>query len=86
MVDHSKTTLKGRKLSVDEFVGSKLEELRLASNQSDSDLGTLLSVPTSDIPKFVSGRKRISAAQLFVLARHFGVPVAAFFGIELEAA
>ena len=71
---------------MDQFVGKKLEHFRLGAQLSRSDLADLLTVSSDDIAKYEAGRKRISAAQLFILARHLHVPVAAFFGVKLEAA
>ena len=74
------------KQPVDQFVGHQLQAFRQRSGRSQQDLADLLLIPVTDVPKFEAGRKRIKAAQLFVLARHFGVPVAVFFGIELAGA
>ena len=75
-----------RRPSVDQFVGLKLKSFRQKEGASRSELANLLSIRTADIEQIEAGHKRISAANLFILARHFDVPVAAFFGIKLDAA
>lgn len=65
--------------NVDQFVGMRLRKLRTHRNVSTDTLAKLLKVPTSDIDRFEQGRKRISAARLFVLANYFGTTVAALF-------
>ena len=66
------------------LVGGWLKAFRGQLGASQADLAVLLSIPISDIAKFEAGRKRVPAAQLYVLAQYFDVPVAAFFGYGSE--
>jgi transcriptional regulator with XRE-family HTH domain len=71
---------------VDQFVGEQLTLLRMKAGVSQTELAELLCVPVSFVEHFEAGAKRIGATQLFKLAGHLNVPVATFFGIELEVA
>jgi hypothetical protein len=65
--------------SVDQFVGAKLHSMRVNSGESIGTVGSVVSLPAKQVERIEAGKKRLSALQLFVLARHFNVPVAAFF-------
>jgi transcriptional regulator with XRE-family HTH domain len=65
--------------AVDLHVGERLKSFRLRYGISASEIAALLSVSQRQIQRFEAGHKRISASQLFMLARHFDVTVAAFF-------
>ncbi len=82
----SKPVFREERPGVDQFVGEQLTNLRTKAGASQIELAELLSVPLSLVQDFEAGTKRIAAAQLFKLAGHLNVPVAAFFGIELEVA
>jgi len=72
--------------SVDQFVGDKLKNFREEAGESQAAVASILRLSLAEMHKLELGKKRISASQLFVLARHFNVPVASFFGVKLEAA
>ena len=67
------------KPSVDRVVGAKLHSIRVTAGYSPEGVATVLSLSANDVEKMEAGKKRISASQLFALASHFDVPVAAFF-------
>lgn len=73
-----------KRRGINRLVGRGLKVIREHLGKSHADLAVLLSVPISDIAKFEAGRKRVPAAQLYVLAQYFDVPVAAFFGYGSE--
>ncbi len=69
----------GRDAHIDRFVGKKLSAFRAKRAISIHYLSTDLGIPCSVLKKYEAGRQQISAAQLFVIAKYFEVPVAAFF-------
>ena len=64
---------------VDIHVGKRLKAFRVQERLSPADLAKLLLVSPRRIERFETGHKRLSASHLFVLAKLFDVPVAAFF-------
>ncbi len=66
------------------FVGQRLKSIRERLGASREELAVLLSIPSGDIVKFEKGQKRIPAAKIYILARHFDIPVADFFDYKLE--
>lgn len=75
-----------RRPTVDRFVGDKLRGFRESTGLALQDLAAHLAISCEKIAEFEAGTVRIPAPTLFLLARRFGVPVAAFFGIDLERA
>jgi len=65
--------------TVDEHVGGRLREFRATKGLSSQLIAAAIGISPTRLALFEAGRRRISASQLFVLAKLFDVPVAAFF-------
>jgi transcriptional regulator with XRE-family HTH domain len=65
--------------SVDQHVGSRLRALREGSGVCSNKVAAVAGVPVRQLCEMEAGRRRVSAAQLFSIARHFDVPVYTFF-------
>jgi DNA-binding transcriptional regulator YiaG len=55
--------------AVDEYIGARMRESRVAINMSQAVLGEKLGVTFQQIQKYESGRNRVSAARLFEIYR-----------------
>ena len=60
-------------------VGRRLRELRTGAGLTQGALGRAVGITAQQIQKYEMGKNRISATMIYGLARHFGVPIAAFF-------
>lgn len=65
--------------SVDQFVGAKLHSMRMNLGESAGTVGKVVSLSEMEVERIEAGKKRLSASQLFVLAKYFDIPVATFF-------
>ena len=65
--------------TVDQHLGGRLRTLRESRGIGGASVAEILRISTRELSRIERGRHRLSASQLFVLARHFEVPVAAFF-------
>lgn len=69
---------------VDVFVGNRLRETRINAGETIEDIAVYLAIKPTVVRRFEMGRQRVSAARLFMLAKRFDIPVAAFFPIGGE--
>lgn len=65
--------------SVDEFIGKRMRECRLALNISQADLGKELGVSFQQIQKYEKGMNRVSAARLFDICKVLNVSLSSMF-------
>ena len=65
--------------SVDRSIGSRLSRLREAGGMSRPSLAALIGVADNLVEDWESGCRRITAVQLFRLAKVLSVPLTAFF-------
>jgi DNA-binding XRE family transcriptional regulator len=65
--------------SVDEFIGKRMREGRLALNISQADLGEKLGVSFQQIQKYEKGVNRVSAARLFDICKALKVSLSSMF-------
>ena len=70
---------------VDQYIGARMRESRLALNMSQTDLGEKLGVTFQQIQKYESGRNRVSAARLFEICEALDVSLASMFERKLKA-
>lgn len=63
-------------------IGKKIENLRKNTKISQSELGVLIGVTHASISKRESGLQDLSATEIFLLAKHFGVSCGYFFDEE----
>ena len=66
---------------VDLFVGDRLRAFRINAGETIEGIATYLAINPTIVRRFETGRQRVSAARLYMLAKRFDVPVAAFFPI-----
>ena len=64
---------------IDQLVGDNLKILRVHSGFSQRLVAKHLGVSSQQVQKYETGKNRISAGRLFVLAALFDVPVVAFY-------
>jgi transcriptional regulator with XRE-family HTH domain len=64
---------------VDEHVGQRLRQRRVALGLSQSDLAQLLGISFRQIQKYEKGANRVGASRLFDTARVLGVSIDYFF-------
>ena len=65
--------------SVDEFIGKRMRECRLALNISQAGLGNKLGVSFQQIQKYEKGITRVSAARLFEICKALNVSLPSMF-------
>jgi transcriptional regulator with XRE-family HTH domain len=65
--------------SVDEFIGKRMREGRIALNISQADLGDKLGVSFQQIQKYEKGTNRVSAARLFDICKALKVSLSSMF-------
>ena len=71
--------------AVDQYIGARMREGRLAIKMSQGDLGEKLGVTFQQIQKYEKGRNRVSAARLFVICEALDVSLASMFERKLKA-
>lgn len=76
----TKQRKKRRTGDIDRKIGQNLQKLRRYHELSQNDLATVLDVTFQQVQKYEAGANRISAARLYSLHRHFGIPLEFFFG------
>lgn len=64
---------------LDAFIGEQVRLHRQRAGWSQKRLGELIGVSFQQVQKYETGRNRISAARLFVIADRFNVSVTVFF-------
>ncbi|ORE93989.1 helix-turn-helix transcriptional regulator [Aurantimonas sp. 22II-16-19i] len=65
--------------SIDEAVGERLRELRLAAGLSQADVARFLHATVRQIDLYERGKARIGPGRLSELSERFGVSVLSFF-------
>ena len=65
--------------AIDRFIGARIKLRRSFRGLNLKDLGDALEVSTQQVQKYEAGDNRISAGQLYILARVLGVELAFFF-------
>lgn len=65
--------------SVDEHIGARLREGRLARRLTQNDLGAAVGVAGQQIQKYECGENRISISRMWSLARALKVPMTFFY-------
>ena len=64
---------------IDRYIGSKVQELRLAHGMSRQELGAHIEVTHQQLQKYEMGINRISAGRLALLAKYLNTSVASFY-------
>lgn len=64
---------------IDKFIGSKIQELRLAHGLSRQELGEKIEVTHQQLQKYEMGINRVSAGRLALIARYLGTSVSTFY-------
>ena len=64
---------------IDRYIGSKIQELRLAHGMSRQDLGERIAVTHQQLQKYEMGINRVSAGRLALIARNLGTSVGKFY-------
>lgn len=64
---------------VDEIVGQKIRELRLARNMTLAELGSELGISHQQLQKYETGTNRLSAGMLSSVSDALRVPIMSFF-------
>lgn len=64
---------------IDQQVGEKIRELRIAQNFTLSELGQELGISHQQLQKYETGTNRLSAGMLASVARALRVPIAELF-------
>ena len=65
--------------SVDEYIGARMRERRLALNLSQAGLGEVLGVSFQQVQKYEAGKNRVSAARLFEICRILNLSLSSMF-------
>jgi len=69
---------------VDVLVSRNLRKLRHEHDLTLSEIGSELGIGSQQVHKYETGRNRLSAGMLCILADLFGVPIQEFFEDELD--
>jgi transcriptional regulator with XRE-family HTH domain len=64
---------------IDRYIGSRIQELRLAHGMSRQDLGDLIEVTHQQLQKYEIGVNRVSAGRLALIAKYLNTSVATFY-------
>ena len=70
--------------AVDEYIGARMREGRLALKMSQTDLGEKLGVTFQQVQKYEKGANRVSAARLFKICEALDVSLASMFERKLK--
>lgn len=73
-----------QKTVLDYFIGARIRRLRTERGMTMNDLAARLNLSYQQVQKYETGANRLSAAQLFILAQIFSVPLTAFFPAQEE--
>jgi len=65
--------------TVDEYIGARMRESRLALGMTQESLGELVGVTFQQVQKYEKGANRVSAARLFEICKALNVPLATMF-------
>lgn len=66
-------------LKVDEAIGKALRKHRRAADISQTKLAERVGITFQQVCKYETGKSRVYASQLYVIAHALGVPVSAFY-------
>jgi transcriptional regulator with XRE-family HTH domain len=70
---------------IDRFIGTKIQELRLAHGMSRQDLGDLIEVTHQQLQKYEMGINRVSAGRLAFIAKYLNTSVGSFYeGLDAD--
>lgn len=72
--------------TVDQHVGGRLRALRESRGVSSQKVAAAACIQVRQLSQIELGCRRVSASQLFLLAKHFDVPVYTFFDQRGDAA
>ena len=64
---------------IDKHIGTRIQELRLASGLSRQQLGEKIEVTHQQLQKYEKGINRVSAGRLAVIAKHLNKPITYFY-------
>ena len=68
-----------RATAVDEYIGTRMRERRLALNMSQEELGNVLGLSFQQIQKYERGYNRVSAGRLFEICKVLKIPLSSMF-------
>ena len=71
--------------AVDQYIGARIRERRLALSMTQAGLGEKLGVTLQQVQKYEKGVNRVSAARLFEVCEALGVSLASMFERKLKA-
>jgi transcriptional regulator with XRE-family HTH domain len=74
-----KSITKGTPDSIDKYVGSRVRGRRVGLGMNQTRLGQAIGVTFQQIQKYENGTNRVSAGNLFKIAKAMGVDVAYFY-------
>lgn len=64
---------------IDRYIGTKIQELRLAHGMSRQDLGEKIDVTHQQLQKYEIGTNRVSAGRLALIAKYLDTSVSTFY-------
>jgi transcriptional regulator with XRE-family HTH domain len=70
---------------IDQYIGARIRERRLALGMSQAVLGEKLGVTLQQVQKYEKGENRVSAARLFAICEALRVSLASMFERKLKA-
>lgn len=73
---------KGKADETDVFVGDRVKILRAAAGLSQTELAEAVGITFQQVQKYESGKNRVAAGRLAIIAETLGAPIAAFFPNE----
>ncbi len=65
--------------AIDQMVGERIRELRVAQNMTLSELGSELGISHQQLQKYETGTNRLSAGMLASVAQTLRIPIAELF-------
>jgi transcriptional regulator with XRE-family HTH domain len=71
--------------AVDQYIGARMREGRLALNMTQAEIGEKLGITFQQIQKYEHGRNRVSAARLFEICEALYFSLASMFERKLKA-
>jgi transcriptional regulator with XRE-family HTH domain len=70
--------------TVDEYIGARMRESRLALSMTQESLGELLGVTFQQVQKYERGANRVSASRLFEICEAMHVSLTSMFERDLK--
>jgi|SRR5580704_16865315 transcriptional regulator with XRE-family HTH domain len=75
-----------RSATIDDYVSSRIRERRVMLGLTQQQLGEMIGVTYQQVHKYERGKNRVTAGQLFEIARLLDAPITFFYeGLEQEA-